>query len=172
MAQAQYSNQYSNQYQNQGSQFGQGMEVHRPGPPGGSLPETVPVSESTRRIQRWQDEWRAQHPGEPMPILPVLERLHRDETSALIKQSGQQMWANRQAELKRNYLLSKQMQQRQNEANHVVWNAQQWAAWDKQYDAGQQAQANAYLQGVRQSGEMARAEAFYKQNGFWPAPER
>jgi hypothetical protein len=82
------------------------------------------------------------------------------------------MWANRQAELKRNYLLSKQMQQRQNEANHVVWNAQQWAAWDKQYDAGQQAQANAYLQGVRQSGEMARAEAFYKQNGFWPAPER
>jgi hypothetical protein len=161
------SAQYQNQFGNRGPQFGGGMAPHA-GPPGGPLPETVPVSDSTLRIQRWQNEWKEQHPGEPVPNLGQLEHMHSAETNALVRQGGQQMWANRQSELKRNYLMAKNIQQQRNEANHVTWGPQQWAAWDKQYDAGQQAQANAYLEAVRQSGEMARAEAFYKQNGYYP----
>jgi len=37
------------------------------------------LSPQVLQAQRWQQEWRQQHPNEPMPTLGALEKLHRQE---------------------------------------------------------------------------------------------
>jgi hypothetical protein len=108
--------------------------------------------------QRWEAEWRQQHPGEPMPSFGALEKLHRSEIMNNTNQGFAQMRANRQAELQRNYSMAKQNQERENAARHITWSAQQWQAWDRQYDGQMRQNAQDYLNGVRQAGDIFRKE--------------
>ena len=103
---------------------------------------------------RWEQEWRTQHPGEPMPNAGQMQKLHRDEIIANTNAGFARMRAQRQAELQRQYQLSRANQQRQLAAQHITWTPQQWQAWDRQYDRAQQQKARDYLNGVRQAGEI------------------
>jgi|HubBroStandDraft_6_1064221.scaffolds.fasta_scaffold47285_2 hypothetical protein len=117
-----------------------------------------PVRPQVLQYQRWQNEWRQQHPGEPMPSLGALEHMHEAELVANTRTDGQRMWAARQAELKANYQAARQMQERKNAAQHVTWNSQQWANWDKAYDQQMHQQAIDYEHAREQAGEELRAE--------------
>ena len=108
--------------------------------------------------QRWQQEWRQQHPNEPMPSFGALEKLHRQEIISNTNQGFARMRQERQAKLQRDYLLSKQNQQRILASQHITWSAQQWKNWDREYDLTMQQRAQDYLKAVEQAGEMARAE--------------
>lgn len=68
------------------------------------------------------------------------------------------MRQERQAKLKRDYLLSKQNQQRKLASQHITWSAEQWKNWDREYDRTMQQRARNYLNAVEQAGETARAE--------------
>jgi hypothetical protein len=68
------------------------------------------------------------------------------------------MRQERQAKLKRDYLLSKQNQQRKLASQHITWTAEQWKQWDREYDLAMQQRAQDYLKAVELDGEMARAE--------------
>jgi len=107
---------------------------------------------------RWEQEWRTQHPGEPMPNPGQMQKLHRDEIIANTNADFAKMRAQRQADLQREYQLSRANQQRQLAAQHITWTAQQWQAWDRQYDRAQQQKAQDYLNGVRQAGEIDRMQ--------------
>jgi hypothetical protein len=117
-----------------------------------------PVRPQVLQYQRWQNEWKQQHPGEPMPSLGVLEHMHEKELVANTHVDGQRMWAARQAELKANYQKARQMQEQKNAARHVTWNSQQWANWDKAYDQQMHQQAIDYEHAREQAGEELRAE--------------
>ena len=110
------------------------------------------------QAQRWQEEWRQQHPNEPMPTLGALEKLHRQEILQNMDQDFAKMRQERQAQLQREYLLSKQHQQQILASQHVTWTPQQWKEWDRQYDLAQQQKAQDYLNAVKQAGEMSRTE--------------
>ena len=107
---------------------------------------------------RWEQEWRAQHPGEPMPNPGQMQKLHSAEIMANTNAGFARMRAQRQAELQREYQLSRANQQRQLAAQHITWTPQQWQAWDRQYDRAQQQKAQAYLDGVKQAGEIDRMQ--------------
>jgi hypothetical protein len=117
-----------------------------------------PVRPQVLQYQRWQNEWKQQHPGEPMPSLGVLEHMHEKELVANTQADGQRMWAARQAELKANYQKARQMQGQKNAAQHITWNTQQWANWDKAYDQQMHQQAIDYEHAREQAGEELRAE--------------
>ena len=117
-----------------------------------------PVRPQVLQYQRWQNEWRQQHPGEAMPSLGVLEHMHENELVANTQADGQRMWAARQAQLKANYQTARQMQERKNAAQHVTWNSQQWENWDKAYDQQMHQQAIDYEHAREQAGEELRAE--------------
>jgi len=108
--------------------------------------------------QRWEREWVQQHPGEPVPNLGQLEKMHRGE----IFQNTARTWTatrqNRQIELKQQYLLSRQNQQRRLDAQHITWSPQQWQNWDAQYQGQMKQNAADYLEGVRQAGEIGRMQ--------------
>lgn len=111
------------------------------------------------RLARWQAEWRAQHPGEPMPNDGKLQKLHRDE---LIQQSNADWAAGRklrQQELRREYLLSRANQQHINEKNGVKWTDAQWRAWDQRYSDEHKKQAEDFARNWEMMGEMARQRA-------------
>jgi hypothetical protein len=116
------------------------------------------LSPQVLQAQRWQQEWRQQHPNEPMPTLGALEKLHRQEILQNMNQDFAKMRQERQAQLQREYLLSKQNQMRILASQHVTWTPQQWKEWDRQYDLAQQQKAQDYLNAVRQAGEMSRTE--------------
>ena len=116
------------------------------------------LSPQQQQAQRWQREWREQHPGEPLPSFGALEKLHRAETQQNINQGFAQMRQRRQAELRQEYLLSRQQQERRLAAQHVTWTAAQWQNWDHQYDLAKQQQAKDYLEGERQAGEIFEAQ--------------
>lgn len=118
----------------------------------GSLPPDV-----EQRL-RWEREWKAQHPGQPLPSAGALQKLHRDETSANIRAGFADMRARRQAELRREHQMARDHQARQNAAQHITWSPAQWQAWERQYDLAQQRKAQDYLKAVELSGEMARRE--------------
>jgi len=122
------------------------------------------LSAQVQQGQRWQQEWRQQHPNEPMPSFGALEKLHRQEINANMNQGFAKMRQARQAQLQHDYLLSKQHQQRMLAAQHITWTAQQCKDWDREYDREMQQRANNYLKAVAQSGEMARAEAVREEN--------
>src|ERR1700689_5890452 len=116
------------------------------------------LSPQVLQAQRWQQEWRQQHPNEPMPTLGPLEKLHRQEILQNMNQEFAKMRQERQAQLQREYLLSKQHQQQILESQHVTWTPQQWKEGDRQYDLAQHQKAQDYLNAVRQAGEMSRTE--------------
>jgi hypothetical protein len=111
------------------------------------------------QYERWKQEWAQQHPGEPLPNMGVLEKMHRDEITTNIRQDGAAMWARRRQEVQARYQMAKQMQQSKNAAQHVTWTQQQWTQWDKQYDQEQRQAAQDYINAAAQSGADARAEA-------------
>jgi hypothetical protein len=84
--------------------------------------------------------------------------MHEKELMANTQADGQRMWAARQAELKANYQKARQMQEQKNTAQHVAWNSQQWANWDKAYDQQMHQQAIDYERARQQAGEELRAE--------------
>jgi len=108
--------------------------------------------------QRWEQEWRQQHPNEPMPSFGALEKMHRGEIMQNMNAGFARMRQNRQAELQRNYLMAKQRQESILAGQHITWTSAQWANWNQQYDQEQHQRANDYLEGVRQAGEMERRE--------------
>jgi hypothetical protein len=113
---------------------------------------------TTAQAERWKQEWRQQHPNEPMPSFGALEKLHREEIISNTNQDFAKMRQERQAKLKRDYLLSKQNQQRKLASQHITWTAEQWKQWDREYDLAMQQRAQDYLKAVELDGEMARAE--------------
>jgi hypothetical protein len=116
------------------------------------------LSPQVQQAQRWEREWKEQHPGQPVPSAGALQKLHREETTANINAGFAKMRAQRQAELQREYQLSRSHQERALAAQHITWTPQQWKAWDRQYDLAQQQKAKDYLRAVELSGEMARKE--------------
>ncbi len=116
------------------------------------------LSEQVQQAERWKQEWRQQHPNEPMPSFGALEKLHRKEIISNTNQDFAKMRQERQAKLKRDYLLSKQNQQRKLASQHITWTAEQWKQWDREYDLAMQQRAQDYLKAVELDGEMARAE--------------
>ena len=115
------------------------------------------------QYERWKQQWAQQHPGEPVPNLGELEKLHRDEITGNIKRDGAAMWARRRQEVQARYQMARQLQERKNAAQHITWTKQQWAQWDKQYDQEQRQVAEDYLKGVAQGGEEARIEEANRQ---------
>ena len=107
---------------------------------------------------RWEQEWRTQHPGEPMPNPGQMQKLHQAEIIANTNAGFAKMRAQRQAQLQHEYQLSRDHQQRQLDAQHIHWTAQQWQQWDRQYDAAQRQKAQDYLNAVKQAGEINQAE--------------
>lgn len=116
------------------------------------------LSPQVQQRLRWEAEWRQQHPGEPMPNPGQMQKLHGAEIQANINSGFAKMRAQRQADLQREYQMSRANQQRQLDARHVTWTPAQWQAWDREYDRGQQAKAQAYRDAVRQAGEINQAE--------------
>ena len=141
------------------------------GPPQGYSPSSPGYSikpmESTLKLQRWTEEWKQQHPGQPVPNAGLIEKMHSAEIKQQIQQSGREMWAKRQADIRADYQAARHRQELQNQANHVTWTAGQWAQWNDSYQAARKAEAAAYMNGSGMSGEMARKEA-RRQMGWEP----
>jgi len=116
------------------------------------------LSPQAQQMERWKQEWRQQHPNEPVPNMGVLEKLHRDEITANMNRGFAAMRQRRQEELRRNYLMARQHQQQVLAAAHVTWTPQQWQQWDREYDLEQQRQAEDYIKAWNLAGEMAREE--------------
>lgn len=116
------------------------------------------LSPDAQKMLRWQQEWRQKHPGEPMPNAGRLEKMHRDEITATMNQDWANRRALRQEQLKRNYLMARQMQARQLARQRITWTPQQWKQWDEEYVAQQKQDAQDYLKAWAQMGEMARQE--------------
>jgi len=186
MAQAQ-SNSYPMEQHTPGPPRGWAPEQHIPGPPGqnnGSFQQQqqnnswAQQQTNNQRMQaaaraqqaqqspspqvlqyeRWKQEWYQQHPNEPLPILPVLEKMHRGEIIQNMNNDFAQMRQRRQAELQHEYQVSRQHQEQINAAQHVTWTPAQWKNWDSEYDRQKQQQAQDYLNAIKQAGEMQREE--------------
>jgi hypothetical protein len=123
-------------------------------------------SPQVQQYERWKQEWYQQHPNEPLPIMPVLEKMHRGEIIQNMNNGFAQMRQRRQEELQRNYQMSKQHQEQINASQHVTWTAAQWKNWDTEYDRQQQQQAQDYLDNIKKAGEMQREE-WRHQNGVY-----
>jgi hypothetical protein len=121
---------------------------------------------------RWEQEWRTQHPGEPMPNPGEMQKLHRAEIIANTNAGFAKMRAQRQAELQRQYQLSRANQQRQLDAQHITWTPQQWQAWNRQYDRAQQQKAQDYLNAVRQAGEIDRMQREQEERDKYLKPQQ
>jgi hypothetical protein len=121
---------------------------------------------------RWEQEWRTQHPGEPMPNPGEMQKLHRAEIIANSNAGFAKMRAQRQAELQRQYQLSRANQQRQLDAQHITWTPQQWQAWNRQYDRAQQQKAQDYLNAVRQAGEIDRMQREQEERDKYLKPQQ
>ncbi len=107
--------------------------------------------------ERWEQEWRQQHPGQPMPSFGALEKMHRGEIMQNMNSGFTRMRQNRQAELQRNRLWGKQNQENILARQHITWSSQQWANWDRQYDQEQRQRAIEALEAARQAGELDKA---------------
>lgn len=107
--------------------------------------------------ERWEQEWRQQHPGEPMPSFGALEKMHRGEIMQNMNSGFARMRQNRQAELQRNRLWARQNQENILARQHITWSSQQWANWDRQYDEEQRQRAIEAEEAARQSAEIDKA---------------
>src|SRR5262249_47922565 len=121
------------------------------------------VSPQVLQYQRWKEEWMQQHPGEPIPAFPVLEKMHRGEITNNINSGFSQMRQARQAQLQREYQMARQKQERALAAQNITWSPQQWADWNREYDQQVKQRAAEYSEASRQSGEYAREEELLEQ---------
>lgn len=110
------------------------------------------------QAERWEREWKEQHPGQPVPNMGVLQKLHRQETLATMNAGFAQMHARRQAELRRAHDMSRNHQAKILADQHITWTPQQWQAWERQYDREQRQRAQDYLNAQRQAAEIDRME--------------
>lgn len=110
------------------------------------------------QYERWKQEWQQQHPGEPLPNMGELEKLHHDEIMSNIKRDGADMWASRQQELRAKHQMAREMQEKKNAAQGITWSQAQWAQWERQYDGDQRQQAQDYVNAWGKMGEDARIE--------------
>jgi hypothetical protein len=117
------------------------------------------LSPQVQQTQRWEQEWRQQHPNEPMPNLGVLEKLHRQETINNMNQGFAKLRADRQVKLQQEHQMARQIQQRALDTQRITWSAQQWANWEKEYSRQHRQQAEDYAKTWELSGQMAREEA-------------
>lgn len=124
------------------------------------------LSPAVVQAQRWKREWQEQHPNEPVPNAGVLQKLHRQETLDNIQRGFTKMRQERDAELLRNYQLSRQHQQRILAAQHVTWTAEQWREWNRQYDEGLRAQVRSYEEGRRINADIIEMERQRRELGF------
>jgi hypothetical protein len=124
------------------------------------------LSPDAAQAQRWRREWQEQHPNQPVPNAGVLQKLHRQETHDNINAGFDKMRRERQAELLRNYQLSRQHQQEILARQHLTWTAGQWRDWNRQYDAGLRAQVRSYEQGKAINAEIMEMERQRRELGF------
>jgi hypothetical protein len=118
------------------------------------------------QYERWKQEWLQTHPGQPVPSMGVLEHMHEGQ---IIQQSNEgfaKMRAQRQAQLQAEYQMVKRNQEQQLAAQHITWTAQQWQAWDREYDQQHKQRAQEYLDAVKYAGEMEREEQRRRALGF------
>lgn len=111
-----------------------------------------------QQSQRWEREWKEQHPNEPVPNSGVLAKMHRGEILNNMNAGFARMRQNRQAELQRNYGLARQLQQQKNAAAGVTWSNAQWQQWDKTYDNDQRQAAINHAEAMWREGERQREE--------------
>ena len=130
------------------------------------------LSPQVQQRLRWEAEWRQQHPGEPMPNPGEMQKLHRAEIIANSNAGFAKMRAQRQADLQREYQLSRTNQQRQLDARHITWTPAQWKEWDRQYDRAQQQKAQDYLNAVRQAGEIDRMQREQEERDKYLKPQQ
>ena len=130
------------------------------------------LSPQVQQRLRWEAEWRQQHPGEPMPNPGEMQKLHRAEIIANSNAGFAKMRAQRQADLQREYQLSRANQQRQLDARHITWTPAQWKEWDRQYDRAQQQKAQDYLNAVRQAGEIDRMQREQEERDKYLKPQQ
>ncbi len=121
--------------------------------------KTHPVSPQVAQAQRWEREWREQHPNEPMPSFGQLEKMHQKELLDNNKLAGQRMWDAHAAEVKRNHDWARESQQKQLAAKHITWTPQQWQQWEQRYNAEQAQRARDYVKAFGEMGDNARLEA-------------
>ena len=117
------------------------------------------ISPQEQMMARWEQEWKQQHPGQPVPNMGVLEHMHEGEIIANMNVGFAKMRQARQADLQRQYQLARQRQESILASRHITWSAQQWKAWDTAYDQQKQQEAQEYIRASALSGEMAREEA-------------
>jgi hypothetical protein len=194
MAQAQ-GNSYGMEQHTPGPPGGWAPEQHTPGPPGqnngssfqqqqnnswaqqqanNQRMQTEALSQQAQQgtspqvqqYERWKKEWYQQHPNEPLPILPVLEKMHHGEIIQNMNNGFAQMRQRRQEELQHEYQMARHHQEQINVAQHVTWSAAQWKNWDGEYDHQKQQEAQDYLNAIKQSGEMQREE-WRRQSGVY-----
>jgi len=116
-----------------------------------------------QKLDRWQKEFRRDHPGEQMPNDGQLQKMHRDE---LIAQTNKDMAKGRelrQQELRHEYLLLRHNQMQVNAKNGVTWTDAQWRAWDEEYNRQREDEARAWLQAWYQMGQLAREQAIQEE---------
>ena len=126
------------------------------------------LSPQVQQAQRWEREWKEQHPGQPVPTAGVLQKLHRNETQANINAGFAKMRADRQAQLQHEYQLSRDHQARINASQHITWTPQQWKEWDRQYDQAQHQKAIDYQKAAAMAGEIDRRQREQEeQDKYW-----
>lgn len=116
------------------------------------------LSPQVLQAQRWEREWKEQHPGQPVPNQGVLQKLHRQETMANINAGFAKMRADRQAELRREHQLSRRNQEQKNAAQHITWTPQQWQAWERLYEQEHKKKAEDYGKARQQAAEFAQRQ--------------
>ena len=107
------------------------------------------LSGQALQTQRWEQQYAAEHPGQPMLNPGQLQKLHSSEIQAEIRAGGEQMRARRQADLQAQHQMAKEMKQQALAAQHITWSPRQWANWENEFTLSQKAQADAFLEGIR-----------------------
>jgi hypothetical protein len=123
-------------------------------------------SPQVQQYDRWKQEWYQQHPNEPLPSLPVLEKMHRGEIIQNMNAGFAEERRRRQAKLQYEHQMARQRQEQVNASQHVTWGDAQWKNWETEYDNQRRQEAQDYLNGIRQAGEMQREE-WRRENGVY-----
>lgn len=130
-----------------------------------------PNGNGTGMADRWENEWRTQHPGQPMPNFGQLEKMHRGETLNNINNGFNAMRARRQQELSRNKSLAKQLYAKQIGKPGGTLSASEEQAFNRQYDNDQREYAEDFKRGQQQAGEIFEAERLERERRQWLRPD-
>jgi hypothetical protein len=115
-----------------------------------------PVNSSILQSQRWENEWRQQHPGQPMPNAGQLQKMHSAEIQGNIKNGWAQMRQRQAVKANEEYQMATEISKRNAARDGVTWSK---AQFERDYDQSHKDQADAYLESVRQSREISDTEA-------------